>query len=78
MRKLPSGIDPPIITKADPDADPVFSMVVAGGGACGKSPKSPTRSSSLLLKRSMAWRRSTQRGRPANSRLCRCRQAGSV
>jgi hydrophobic/amphiphilic exporter-1 (mainly G- bacteria), HAE1 family len=33
MRKLPSGIDPPIITKADPDADPVLSMVVAGGGS---------------------------------------------
>jgi hydrophobic/amphiphilic exporter-1 (mainly G- bacteria), HAE1 family len=32
-RKLPSGIDPPIITTADPDADPVLSMVVSGGGS---------------------------------------------
>src|SRR5215467_327738 len=33
MRKLPSGIDPPIITKADPDADPVFSLVISGSGS---------------------------------------------
>ena len=31
-RKLPAGIDSPIITKADPDADPVLSFVLAGGG----------------------------------------------
>src|ERR1035437_2663870 len=30
VRNLPSNIYPPIITKADPDADPVLSMVVAG------------------------------------------------
>src|ERR1019366_8910710 len=33
IRNLPPNIDPPIITKADPDADPVLSMVVAGGGS---------------------------------------------
>src|ERR1041385_3415748 len=32
-RRLPSGIDPPVITKADPDADPVMSMVVSGGAS---------------------------------------------
>src|SRR6266404_220363 len=32
IRSLPPTIDPPIITKADPDSDPVLSMVVAGGG----------------------------------------------
>src|ERR1051326_2525073 len=32
-RKLPAGIDPPIITKADPDADPVLSFVIAGAGS---------------------------------------------
>jgi HAE1 family hydrophobic/amphiphilic exporter-1 len=30
VRNLPSNVYPPIITKADPDADPVLSMVVAG------------------------------------------------
>ena len=32
IRKLPTNIEPPLITKADPDADPVLSMVVAGSG----------------------------------------------
>jgi len=33
IRKLPPNIDPPIIQKADPDADPVLTMVVAGKGS---------------------------------------------
>ncbi len=32
IRRLPANIDTPIITKADPDSDPVLSMVVAGSG----------------------------------------------
>src|SRR5579885_3298890 len=32
IRSLPANIQPPIITKADPDADPVLSMVIAGTG----------------------------------------------
>ena len=32
IRTLPPNIDPPVITKADPDDDPVLSMVVAGTG----------------------------------------------
>ena len=33
IHNLPPNIEPPIITKADPDADPVLSMVVAGRGS---------------------------------------------
>ena len=33
IRNLPPNIDPPVITKADPDDDPVLSMVVAGTGS---------------------------------------------
>ncbi len=33
IRKLPTNIEPPIIAKADPDADPVLSMVLAGSGS---------------------------------------------
>ena len=33
IRNLPSNIDPPIVIKADPDADPVLSMVVSGSGS---------------------------------------------
>src|ERR1035437_1135658 len=32
IRNLPPNIQPPVITKADPDSDPVLSMVVAGTG----------------------------------------------
>ena len=33
VRNLPPNIQQPIITKADPDADPVLSMVVTGSGS---------------------------------------------
>ena len=33
IRNLPPNIQPPVITKADPDSDPVLSMVVAGSGS---------------------------------------------
>ncbi len=33
IRNLPPSVEPPVITKADPDADAVLSMVVAGSGS---------------------------------------------
>jgi hydrophobic/amphiphilic exporter-1 (mainly G- bacteria), HAE1 family len=33
IRNLPPNIDPPVVVKADPDSDPVLSLVVAGSGS---------------------------------------------
>src|SRR5215813_8413105 len=53
IRNLPPNILPPIIQKADPDADPVISMVVASDRNLAKRPKSPTNRSSACWKQSM-------------------------
>ena len=44
MRNVPPEVLPPIIQKADPDAEPIMSIVLAveDDDACARSPRSPT------------------------------------
>ena len=52
MRDLPPEMRPPVITKVDPDADPVISLALSGPSGFACSPRSPTSRSAA---RSRQW-----------------------
>src|SRR5439155_23722240 len=49
IRNRPPSVEPPVITKADPDADAVLSMVVAGSGSLRET----TEIADKLIKRAL-------------------------
>jgi HAE1 family hydrophobic/amphiphilic exporter-1 len=49
LRNLPAGIDPPVVTKMDPDAAPVLTLAVSGTG----TPREVTEFADKILRREL-------------------------